>query len=89
MPLSRRRFLTLAAAGAGAAAVGVPVGSVTDAEKPELLAELDAAVAVLYGLDAADMRHIFETFHVGWDYEERLARVLTHLDRLSALPASA
>jgi hypothetical protein len=72
-----------------AAAVGVPVGSVTDAEKPELLAELDAAVAVLYGLDAADMRHIFETFHVGWDYEERLARVLTHLDRLSALPASA
>jgi hypothetical protein len=72
-----------------AAAVGVPVGSVTDAEKPELLAELDACVAVLYGLDASDVRHIFETFHVGWDFHDRLARVLTHLNRLSALPASA
>src|SRR5690606_24982383 len=34
-----------------AEAVGVPVGSVTEEEKPELIAELDAVVAHLYGLD--------------------------------------
>lgn len=62
-----------------AAAVGVPVGSVTDpAEKTDMIAELDAAVALLYGLDEADVRHIFETFHVGWDYHSRLDAVLSH-----------
>jgi hypothetical protein len=59
-------------------AVGVEVGSVTDAERPQLLARLDAAVAHLYGLTEGDLKVIFETFHDGWDYAPRLAAVLDH-----------
>jgi hypothetical protein len=67
-----------------ARAVGVPVGSVTDGtEKDDLIAELDAAVALLYGLDEADLQVMFSTFHVGWRYEQRLATVLNHFRRLS------
>jgi hypothetical protein len=65
-----------------AAAVGVPVGSVTDqATKDNLIAELDAVVALLYGLSRSDVEHIFATFHRGWDYGPRLAAVLAHYDR--------
>ncbi len=34
-------------------------------EKDDLIAELDAAVSLLYGLSDRDVRHIFETFHGG------------------------
>jgi hypothetical protein len=71
-----------------AAAVGVPVGSVTtEEEKQELVAELDACVALLYGLDERQLGHVFETFHPTWDYEPRLERVLAHFHRL--VPAEA
>lgn len=63
--------------------VGVPVGSVSDAEKPEMLAELDAAVSVLYGLDESDIRVIYDTFHEGADYSARRDLVLEHFRRLS------
>lgn len=67
-----------------AAEVGVPVGSVTDAtEKADLIAELDALVSLLYGLERTDVQHIFETFHRGWDYQPRLTAVLAHYDRWS------
>jgi hypothetical protein len=62
-----------------AADVGVPVGSVTDAiTKSALTAELDALVALLYGLSEAQTTHIFETFHRGWDFQPRLDAVLLH-----------
>ena len=68
-----------------ATAVGVPVGSVTDSEaKDDLIAELDAVVALLYGLGRSDVEHIFATFHRGWDYRPRLAAVLAHYDRWAA-----
>jgi hypothetical protein len=63
--------------------VGVPVGSVTDEEKAELLAELDAAVGHLYGLDEDDLKIIYGTFHEGADYSERCERVLVHHRRLA------
>lgn len=67
-----------------ASAVGVPVASVTsDEERVHLIAELDAAVALLYGLDASDLRVIYGTFHEGADYSDRLAAVLDHHRRLS------
>jgi hypothetical protein len=69
-----------------AAAVGVPVGGANGAEGEDLVAELDAAVALLYGLDEDDVTHIFETFHVGWDYTERLQMVLEHFNRLRSQP---
>lgn len=64
-----------------AAEVGVSVGSVTDAAtKNDLIAELDAMVSLLYGLDRVDVGHVFETFHRGWDYQPRLTAVLAHYD---------
>ena len=33
-----------------------------------MIHELDAVVAHLYGLNEAQLVHIFETFHEGWDY---------------------
>ena len=35
-------------------------------------------MAHLYGLDEDDVKVVFETFHVGWDYASRLAAVLDH-----------
>lgn len=64
-----------------AAEVGVPVGSVTEEmTKDGLIAELDAVVALLYGLDRADVKHVFETFHRGWNFQPRLDAVLTQYD---------
>jgi hypothetical protein len=65
-----------------ATAVGVPVGAVLEAEEPELIAELDALVAHLYGLDRDGLIHIFETFHRGWDYRSRLEQVLRYFDAI-------
>lgn len=62
-----------------ASSVGVPIGAVTDeATKNDLLAELDALVALLYGLSGEQTTHVFETFHRGWDYQPRLDAVLEH-----------
>jgi len=66
-----------------AATVGVPVGEGDPSEDGEMVAELDAAVALLYGLSEAELRTVFATFHEGWDYEPRLSRVLKHFERLS------
>lgn len=61
------------------AAVGVPVGSVVSAAvKDDLLAELDALVSLLYGLTESQVRHVFATFHRGWNYKARLDAVLKH-----------
>jgi hypothetical protein len=66
-----------------AAEVGVPVGSVSnDAEKQDLIAELDAAVALLYSLEESDLEVIYSTFHEGKDYSARHAAVLEHYRRL-------
>lgn len=64
-----------------ATAVGVDVGTVTDQlEKDSMIAELDALVALLYGLSREQVEHVFATFHRGWNYDERLAAVLEHYD---------
>lgn len=68
-----------------AAEVGVLVGSVTDeATKDDLIAELDACVALLYGLDRSDVEHVFATFHRGWNFQPRLDAVLTHFEAWQA-----
>ena len=65
-----------------AAAVGVPVGSVGDDDlKYDLVCELDACVAVLYGLSESDLAVVYETFHEGADYSARHAAVLGHFRR--------
>ena len=47
--------------------------------KDDLIAELDAVVALLYGLERDDVEHVFETFHRGWDYQPGSAAVLDHM----------
>ena len=71
-----RRFQTWAEA------IGASAASLKDDEREDLMAELDAAVALLYGLGVRDVRHIFETFHEGWRYEARLEAVLHHYGEL-------
>lgn len=58
--------------------VGVEYGSLNEEEKQDKIYELDAVVAHLYGLSREHVEVIFETFHDGWDYEERLDRVLDY-----------
>lgn len=66
-----------------AEAVGVPVASVSsDEEKSDLIAELDAVVALLYELDESDLHVIYNTFHEGADYSEHMTAVLDHFRRL-------
>ncbi len=67
-----------------AAEVGVPVGSANDgAVKQDLICELDACVAHLYGLDEDDLAVVYETFSETVDYSDRHAAVLTHFRRLT------
>ncbi len=63
---------------AWAGAVGVKCGKLNDEEKQDLIHELDAVVAHLYGLSEKQLSHIFETFHEGWDYQARLKGTLEH-----------
>jgi hypothetical protein len=58
--------------------VGVECGPLQDEMKQEYIHELDAVVAHLYGLAEAQLAHVFETFHEGWDYRPRLAATLDH-----------
>lgn len=59
-------------------AVGVEWGPLDEDEMDDRIAELDAVVARLYGLTEPQLVHVFETFHEGWDYRERIERVLSH-----------
>ena len=66
-----------------AAEVGVPVGLANDeAVKQDLICELDACVAFLYGLDEDDLAVIYETFSETVDYSDRHAAVLAYFEKL-------
>jgi len=58
--------------------VGVEYGPLEEDVKHDMIHELDAVVAHLYGLNDEQLIHIFETFHVGWDYHTRLRETLEH-----------
>ncbi len=58
--------------------VGVECGFLAADDKDDRIHELDAIVAHLYGLNERQLVHIFETFHEGWDYQNRLEEVLRH-----------
>ena len=63
-----------------AKAVGVEYGKLDEEKKNNMIYELDAVVAHLYGLSQKQLIHIFETFHRTWDYEPRLKAVLKYYD---------
>ena len=62
---------------------GVTVGSLEPGEREELLDELDACVAVLYGLDADDVTILYDTFGRPGQWDVRRDAVLTHHRRLT------
>jgi hypothetical protein len=59
-------------------AVGVEHGKLEDTDRTNMIQELDAVVAHLYGLTESQLRHIFETYHEHWDYEEQLNETIGH-----------
>jgi hypothetical protein len=64
-------------------AVQVSVGSVkSTSEQDELEAILDANVSSLYGLTREQVEHVFATFHRGWNFAPRLAKVLGYFDAI-------
>lgn len=56
------------------------VEHVSETVRNDLISELDALVAIAYGLDQIDITHIFETFHPSWNHISRLKSVLEHFD---------
>ncbi len=67
---------------AWADAVGVDVGTVTTTDEfQQSIAELEALVATMYGLNERQLRHIFETFHRGWQYEGDLECTLSFFNQ--------
>ena len=58
--------------------LGIECGLLEADEKEDHIRELDALVAHLYGLSEAQLVHIYETFHEGWNYEEPLRSTLDH-----------
>jgi len=61
-----------------ASAIGVKCGPLEPDDKEDMIHELDAVVAHLYGLTEYRLRHIFETFHEGWDNASRMEATLKH-----------
>jgi hypothetical protein len=73
-----------------ASEVGVEVGPLRAEQRMQHITLLDAAVAHLYGLNADELRHVYETFHTGWKAEERepyTEAVLEHLASFDWDPA--
>lgn len=70
-----------------AKSVGVECGPLEEAERDNLIHELDAAVAHLYGLSEPQLVHLFETFHEGWDYHDRLDATLKRFRKLAGKKA--
>jgi hypothetical protein len=61
-----------------AKSVGVAHGPLDDDEKADMIRELDAVLAHLYGLSEKQLVHVFETFHEGWDHGPELQVTLAH-----------
>ncbi len=60
--------------------VGVDFGPLDEENELRMIYELDAVVAHMYGLSREQLEVIFDTFHEGWDYEQRLSAVLEYYD---------
>ncbi len=63
---------------------GIPFIDLTEDQIDTSIDEINALSALLVGLTGDDVRVVFETFHIGWDYEDRLMNTLEHYRRLEA-----
>jgi len=63
--------------------IKVKVSSVkTQEEHNLLLYELNAIVAIMYGLSKGHVKQIYKTFHKGWEFEAELSETLKFMDEL-------
>ena len=60
--------------------VGVDFGPLDEESRQNKIFELDAVVGRLYELDRNQLITIYKTFHQGWNFTERLSRVLDYFD---------
>jgi hypothetical protein len=67
-----------------AGAVGVEHGPIGEQEREDLIYELDAAVAHLYGLTEPHLAHIYGTFHEDWNYAARFQATLKRYREIAA-----
>ena len=58
--------------------VGVKCGSIEELDKEAMVYELDALVAHAFKLSEIELTRIYETFHIGWDYTDRLEKVIEY-----------
>jgi hypothetical protein len=66
-----------------AKAVGIdPRFDLSESEKFNLICELDAIVAIMYGLNRVELQHLFASFHRGWDYTDRMRATVEHFESL-------
>ena len=62
--------------------IGVKHGKeISEIEKQDSIAEIDAIAAHLYALSSKQLTHIFKTFHKGWDYKASLDKTLAHYEK--------
>lgn len=60
---------------------GVEVGNLNgEYERIQAICEIDALVALLYGLSFEELTHIYETFHKTWDFASRFEIVSKYYD---------
>ena len=65
--------------------IGATIAPATDAEREDLLVELDACVAVLYGLDPADVTVVYDTFAKPGQWDSRRDAVLSTMHQMRAV----
>ena len=61
-------------------AVGVSCTGHSKDEREDMMQEIDALSAHLYGLSRENLQVVFETFHDNWDHEPRMNAVLEYYD---------
>jgi len=66
-----------------ASKTGVEYGPISDEKKGDLIYELEALVAKLYGLSKKDITTLYQTFHEGWDFNIELNSVIKKYEELN------
>lgn len=62
--------------------VGIKISSLSEKDKNDLIYYLDALVCKSYNLTSNDIELIYKSFHDGWNYTERLNKVLEYFKNL-------
>ena len=61
--------------------IELKITKVSQTERDELMYELDGIVAKLYGLTEDQLKHIFDTYRLNWDYKSSLKKTLQYYNK--------